>query len=162
MPPLHQTLYLWRKERGLTQSTLAGQTGISRPNLSAIEQGRRDITVGTVRRIAQALSISPGMLVDGIAPFSKKRSGLERDQLDRIARWVLGETVKLGREEKQIGTMVRSLMKEKLSSIRGEKKALGRNVRSEIHNLRLLKAMLRSEEIDNLISRIHKYAQRYS
>jgi len=49
---------LWREHRGTGQENLAAAAGISKAYLSQIENGRRRPTVETLRRLADALSIS--------------------------------------------------------------------------------------------------------
>ena len=49
---------VWREFRGLSAKELAARAGISAPYLSQIENGERDGTFGTMKKIAQALSIS--------------------------------------------------------------------------------------------------------
>ncbi|MDP4021246.1 helix-turn-helix transcriptional regulator [Methylobacterium sp. NEAU 140] len=48
---------VWREHRGLTASLLAERAGIAQAYLSQIETGRRDGTVETCRRLADALGI---------------------------------------------------------------------------------------------------------
>jgi transcriptional regulator with XRE-family HTH domain len=43
-----------RRRRGLTQGELARRAGTSQPVISAYEHGRRDPTVGTLRRLIDA------------------------------------------------------------------------------------------------------------
>src|SRR3972149_1332687 len=86
MVPLGQNIMLWRVERGMTQDELSAKSRISRPNLSAIEQGRRDLTIQTLRSLAVALDVRPGLLVDGVSPGSEKPlPALSREALERIA-----------------------------------------------------------------------------
>jgi DNA-binding Xre family transcriptional regulator len=47
------TLRRLRAERGLSQSDLARVTGISSSFLSLVEQGRSDITIGRLLRLAE-------------------------------------------------------------------------------------------------------------
>ncbi len=75
MISLGENICLWRLAKGLSQESLALRAGIPRPNLSAIEHGRQDITVATLRALSFALGIKPGVLVDGIAPVSLNYSG---------------------------------------------------------------------------------------
>ncbi len=49
---------LWREHRGLSARTLAGRAGIAQPYLSQIETGRRDGSVDTLRKIAEALGVT--------------------------------------------------------------------------------------------------------
>ncbi|MEM6727805.1 MAG: helix-turn-helix transcriptional regulator [Pseudomonadota bacterium] len=48
---------LWREHRGLSQDALAEAAGVPRPNISAIEKGRRGASVETLKRIADALNV---------------------------------------------------------------------------------------------------------
>lgn len=49
---------VWREHRGLTSSRLAELAGIGQGFLSQIETGKRDGTVGTLRKIAAALNVT--------------------------------------------------------------------------------------------------------
>lgn len=51
-------LTVWREFRGLTVKTLAQKAGITAAYLSRIETGNRDGTVGTMRKLAEALRLS--------------------------------------------------------------------------------------------------------
>ena len=85
--PFGQTVLLWRLSRGFTQSALARRAGIPRPNLSAIECGRREVSLTTLRALAAGLDVRPGMLVDGAPPASGQRGqpALSRATIERIA-----------------------------------------------------------------------------
>lgn len=105
MLPFGETVLAWRRAAKLTQADLAERAGIPRPNLSSIERGKRDVNLSTLRALAAALGVTPGVLVDGVppsgAPLPMARSTMEeiataaaRDQrladpqLDQIARWL--------------------------------------------------------------------------
>lgn len=90
--PFGQTLLLWRRHRGLTQQQLAAAAHLPRPNLSAIEQGRREVSLTTLRALAMALNVSAGTLVDGLSPGTGKPPPFSRAALERIA-----EAVAVGR-----------------------------------------------------------------
>ena len=47
-----------RREKGLTQETIAELSGFSQQYLSGLEQGRRNPSVVTLYNIAQALGVS--------------------------------------------------------------------------------------------------------
>ena len=66
--PFGQTLFLWRLDRHLSQAALAQRAGIPRPNLSLMERGKREVTLGTLRALAVALDVRPGILADGVLP----------------------------------------------------------------------------------------------
>ena len=83
MPPFSQTVLSWRLQQGLTQEALARRAGITRPNLSAIEQGKREVSLKTLRALAAGLGVRPGLLVDGISPDAHQT--LSREALERIA-----------------------------------------------------------------------------
>ena len=52
-----------RVRLGLSQQELALRAMVTPANLSAIEHGRRDLTVGTLLRIAHGLNVPPGHLL---------------------------------------------------------------------------------------------------
>jgi HTH-type transcriptional regulator, competence development regulator len=54
-----------RDARGLNLHELARLSGISAPALSLIENGKRDLRISSLHRIADALRISPGALLGG-------------------------------------------------------------------------------------------------
>ncbi|HMF41326.1 MAG TPA: helix-turn-helix transcriptional regulator, partial [Polyangia bacterium] len=68
MQPFGETVLAWRLARGMTQAELGRAARIPRPNLSAIERGDREVTLKTLRALALALDVRPGVLADGIPP----------------------------------------------------------------------------------------------
>ncbi|MBO1019337.1 helix-turn-helix transcriptional regulator [Methylobacterium sp. SD274] len=54
---------VWREHRGLSAKQLAEKAGIAKPFLSQIETGKREGTVDTLRKIADALSLTIDDLV---------------------------------------------------------------------------------------------------
>jgi DNA-binding XRE family transcriptional regulator len=54
---------VWREFRGLTSKQLAEAAGITQAYLSQIETGKRDGTVGTMKKIAEALKLGIDDLV---------------------------------------------------------------------------------------------------
>ena len=88
--PFGQTLRLWRFHRGLTQAQLARAAGLPRPNLSAIERGKREVSLSTLRALALALDIRPGVLADGEPPAPPiPPSRLTREVLERVVEAVV-------------------------------------------------------------------------
>ena len=85
MQPFGETVLAWRLTRGMTQAELAASARIPRPNLSAIERGGREVTLKTLRALAMALNVRPGILADGISPAEGARP-LSRTRMERIAR----------------------------------------------------------------------------
>lgn len=53
-----------RRERGLSQEAFADQAGIHRTYISDIERGSRNPTITVVAKIAKALGVSLGSLLD--------------------------------------------------------------------------------------------------
>ena len=155
--PLGRTLYLWRTCRNMTQAELSVRTQISRPNLSMIEQDARDVTVGTIRRLAQALEIPPGFLVDGIAPEHSRRK-LTRQSLDRIARYLLKEQIHLAPRERKTADLLGSLVKRKLELFHSARR-LPRTARKEVRNWAQTKTAFDPAEINNLLGRLEKRSQ---
>ena len=55
-----------RKQRGLTREKLAEMSDISVQFLADIEKGRKNMTVTTLRKVANALLVSTDYIVNGI------------------------------------------------------------------------------------------------
>jgi transcriptional regulator with XRE-family HTH domain len=58
----------WREYRGLTLVQLGAITGLHHSSLSKIETGKRRWNAETIHRIAQALSVTPAMLLGMLPP----------------------------------------------------------------------------------------------
>jgi transcriptional regulator with XRE-family HTH domain len=68
-----QNVVAARKQLRLTQEEVSGRSGIHVTEVSRIERGLRDPRITTVLRLADALDVSPGTLLDGIAPAKRRR-----------------------------------------------------------------------------------------
>lgn len=103
MLPIGRAVYLWRNERRLTQEQLARATGISRPNLSDLERGKRELSLKSLRRLAEALNVTPGTLMDGISPLAAQ-GPLEftREEMDRISDAVVHNKKITGQEARVV------------------------------------------------------------
>ena len=53
-----------RKERGLSQEELAEAAGVHRTYVGMIERGEKNVTIYNIERIAAALKVRPGSLLD--------------------------------------------------------------------------------------------------
>jgi transcriptional regulator with XRE-family HTH domain len=53
-----------REQRGLTQEALAEKVGVSRGYLSRLEMGRHDPPLSLLRRLAKALGVKVGRLLE--------------------------------------------------------------------------------------------------
>lgn len=62
------TLRALREGAGLTQEELGARTGIQMADISRLESGRRDARLSTVFRLAEALDVRAGSLVDDGPP----------------------------------------------------------------------------------------------
>ena len=109
MVPFGETVLAWRLARGMTQAELATAARVSRPNLSAIERGERDVTLRTLRALALALDVRPGVLADGVTP---RESGgtLSRAAMERIATAAAAGTTPSDRRELALATWLRTAM----------------------------------------------------
>jgi transcriptional regulator with XRE-family HTH domain len=115
MAPFGETLLLWRLKRGLTQEELARRAGVPRPNLSAIERGRREVSLKTVRALAVALDVRPGMLVDGVVPREEEETGeLSREAMERIADAVIRKTPLAEAKEQALADQLKYLVSSRL------------------------------------------------
>ncbi len=110
MLPFGQTVLAWRLERGLSQEELAQGAHLPRPNLSAIERGAREVSLKTLRSLALALQIKPGVLADGEGPPTQ--ANWSREALERIAMAIVrGKELRDLREATlavHVGNMMRS------------------------------------------------------
>ncbi len=164
MLPIHRVITLWRLEKGMTQAELAQRAGLPRPNLSVIEQGGRDLTLSTLRRLAQALGIRPGLLADGIGPDSG--GSWSRESLDRMARALAGEKPpSLNPKEKKAVEQIYPLVRQKLR-LQGKKEKAGststeRETRKKRFGWMHVKSQFTPSEWQSLLNRIEKIGQHF-
>ncbi len=64
MGALGKNLRAARMKLGLTQEEVASRSGVQAGEISRIENGKRDPQVSTVEKIAAALEMTPGQLLD--------------------------------------------------------------------------------------------------
>jgi transcriptional regulator with XRE-family HTH domain len=64
MAALGTNLRAERKRLGLTQEQVAERSGVHSTEVSRIESGKRDPKVSTLERLAKAVEIKPGRLLD--------------------------------------------------------------------------------------------------
>jgi len=60
----------WRRHRGLTQAVLARRAGLPQAAISSAERGLRDFSLRTLCRLAVALDVTPGTLLDHDPPHT--------------------------------------------------------------------------------------------
>ena len=149
MTPFGQNVLLWRIHRGLTQEELAVRARMSRPNLSAIERGRREVSLTTLRALAMALDVNPGSLVDGISPAVVPNSAFSRKTLERIAEAVWKGSPLPSAKEKKLADLLRQLLHSR--------KNLKRGKRSTERAWLQLKSAYPTQVIQTLIERVRNW-----
>lgn len=63
----------WRAARGLSQRALAEKAGVGPVLVARLELGQTDPRLTTLRRLAEALNLTVGELVDGSPAKAKTR-----------------------------------------------------------------------------------------
>ena len=124
MPPFGDTVLLWRLRRGWTQEELARRARVPRPNLSAIERGRREVSLKTIRALALALDVRPGLLVDGIAPG--EAAPLSRAAMERIAEATVRKTRLADPNEQAVLEEITDLVRSRLRASERQRKGAAR------------------------------------
>ncbi len=153
--PFARSLALWRIERGLSQEELARRAGIPRPNLSAIERGKRDLTLATLRALAGALHVRPGVLVDGIPPRAEEgKAPLSREEMERVADRVVWGGSARNRRERALVEALRSLVWHRLTPIQRGGGDPRRGYRSAARAWLWLRSTYPPEAVKSLLQRI--------
>jgi len=163
MLPFGETVLVWRLARGMSQVELARAANMSRPNLSAVERGDREVTLRTLRQLAFALGVRPGILADGIAPTISVRP-LGRRALERIAggaarRLHAADDVTAGHGEARLTALLTEAAAVRLDSIPAPPGASARTgprwpSRRGDRAYLLLKSATSSETVASLVSRL--------
>ncbi len=124
MAPFGETVLAWRLARGLRQADLASMAKVSRPNLSAIERGDREVTLRTLRALALALEVRPGVLADGETPGAAAPP-LGRASMERIAIAAVRGQGALDERERRLAAELRgaTTSKRQATSKRGRRRA---------------------------------------
>ena len=108
-------IYFSRRQKGFSQKALSRLAGIPQPNLSNIEKGKQDITVGTLRKIASALGMR---MIDffheeGAQRAGKARVFFTRKRLEKLAAAVVSGNKGLTSEERAIVERLRQIVPAK-------------------------------------------------
>lgn len=158
MLPLGETLLLWRAERGLSQAELAAKAGMPRPNLTTLEKGRRDVTLNTLRALASALNVTPGVLADGLPPGQDRCVDLlSRNVLERVADSVVTGKKLADQREQHLAALVEKVTRHRTVAQMGLKgrSKLKRGVRQNDRAWLELRSFYSDEVIDSLIQRVY-------
>lgn len=157
-----QNLYLWRLFRGLSQEALAKKARIPRPNLSAFETSKREPTLPTMRALAIALEVYPGTLASGIPPEYFKEP-ISRGSLEDIVKESLGKRVPhISLSQRAIGSMLSKIISNRVCAQKKIYKNTLKNRSEYITNWLILKASLKPEILNNLLSRLDKQIESLS
>ena len=117
------------------------------------------MTVATLRRLAGALEVSPGVLVGGALPKNRSHLKLSRKSLDRVARYLIKGKGFLSAEEKGVAELIGSLAARKLKRRARYGRALPRTARKERHSWEQAGSELGPLQIQNLLNRIDKLSK---
>ena len=119
MLPFGQTVLLWRRQRRMTQEAVAKAARLSRPNLSGIERGKREVSLTTLRALGAVLGVRPGVLVDGIAPGPGEGApALSRETVERIADAVAFDRPLADPAERATAAALRILLRQRIRMAR--------------------------------------------
>ena len=153
--PFGQTVALWRSHRRLTQEALAQKAGIPRPNLSAIERGQREVTLGTLRAIALGLGIQPGILADGESPGSREQDPkLSRAALERIADAAVRAIPLPNASEQRLADALRTIAQQRLLAARQQQSPHRQHVRGMDEAWLWLAASYPPNVVESLLQRM--------
>ena len=149
----------WRRHRSLTQADLAERSHLSRPYVSRLEKGKVDPALSAIRRLATALDLNVGQLIEELPP----ERPLSRDEMDQLARGALRPGTREARslpETRVLALMIderrKALGLHVLRKKRIATPALGQS--SAVNASRWLRASLGEKQWSALLRRIDKLA----
>lgn len=146
----------WRTFRGFSQAALARAAGIPRPNLIDLETGRRDCTLKTLYRLANALELRPGVLLD---ESPQKKASLDRHEVDRVARSLCFGKPSLSRELENYKKVLFPLVVPTLRAVGFLPEDYSGRSAGRFSSARLrAQDQLGLENLDRLLRRINKLA----
>lgn len=156
-----ENILLWRLHRSLSQEQLAALSNIPRPNLSDIEKGKRDVTLSTIRSLANALKVLPGILVNGEPPeYEKYGRNLSREFMEKIANSVARGKPPENPEERQLYQLLRGILSSSLKCAQASQKRLPLPTRKANQAWIQLRALYPPETVNSLIIRSREHAER--
>ena len=97
--------YLRQERRGLTQAELAKMSGVSQSTIAQIEKGRKDPSITTLRKIADALDVHIAVLFasDDVHVFDMKRMNAKYHKIEDLNPTLHVAIDKVVRYAKKIG-----------------------------------------------------------
>ena len=148
-----------RMKTSLTQAELARRAHMTQPNLSDIERGAQEISLRTLRALAFALDVRPGLLVDGVPPHQiDAPAALDRQALERTAASIAGQHVRLRKHEQEIAGLLGLIMRQRIGALQGRTRANRSKRRSVRAAWMTLRARYPKPVIESLIQRISERA----
>jgi transcriptional regulator with XRE-family HTH domain len=156
--PFGDAVRLWRGHRGLTQEALARRARVPRPNLSAIERGRRDVSLSTLRALAAALEVRPGVLVDGVPP-QPPPAQWSRARLERVADAVVGRRPAHAGTERVMAEQLRCVVRHRARLASGRRGIPRRGVRASDAAWLALQAWCPPAVLRSLLERVEDRLQ---
>ena len=154
--PFGQTVRSWRLHRRMTQVQLAQTARLPRPNLSAIEQGKREVSLPTLRALAEGLGVRAGILVDGVPPALAQggQPSLSRKTLERIADAVAFDRQVTEPTEQATVEALRTLLSHRTRAMRRQWSRPRRQRRSALAAWMWLKSLYGRSAIQTLADRV--------
>jgi transcriptional regulator with XRE-family HTH domain len=161
MIPFGENILLWRLHKSLSQEKLAALSGLPRPNLSDIEKGKRDVTLSTIRSLANALGVSPGTLANGEPPKRKNWEGdFSRESMERIALSVAQGKPPEDPTERQMYRLLKDVLHCSLHRARARQRHLPLPTRRGNRAWLILRALYSKETVNSLIMRSLEHTER--
>ena len=152
MQQVGDVVFHYRMKMGLTQRELSRLVGVPQPNLSNIEKGKQDVTVGTLQRIASVLGCS---LTEFFREVEKQpeAAGFSRERIESLAKVIVAHKIPRQDEDAEIVRLFQDLMPHAASQAR-----LGRTYQA----WRKLRALLSKSDINSLHARVRDAEMRKS
>lgn len=144
----------------MTQEELAKRAGIPRPNLSAMESGKGRPSLETLRMLAGALGVAPGLLADGFPPINFKKYAFTRESLENIVRASLGEIrLTSNSNEKKVSALLSKIIRNRLNAKNKNYKNILQSRQAYIVSWLMLKAATEGQILNNLLARLDKHIE---
>ena len=135
--------------KGWTQAGLAAKAGMAQANLSNIEKGKRDLTVSTLLRVADALNVKPSELIE--EKPAPKAFSLTRTQIETLAKAVVHPQTRTSSQVRELAELFREILPQ--ASARSSSKKIQRAWIK-------LRQRFSSQEIRGICQRIEDAKQR--
>lgn len=142
-------IYEYRLAKKISQVDLALRAGVAQANLSNIEKGKRDLTVSTLLRIADALQVKPSQLID--EEPARKPVELTRTRIEKLAEAVLNPGAQVSGELEEIAGLFRQIVPGADSRLSSKKANLA---------WAKLRQRFSSQEIKGICARVEDARQR--